>query len=157
MLNFTLHPFEVHGKNEKAMQTLKIKTHRISTTYGSNCFFLLSKGYNAGKPLEKPCPNCFVITPDSREDRKKLFWVCYCLWKSGKYIPLLVGSAIPVLHIKEVEKEIRLAASKAVARPQEFQKLVHQLQAFHKLETHLHLQLKLVARIKSELAYGFLK
>jgi len=139
------------------MQTLKIRTHRISTTYGSNCFFLLSKGYHAGKPLEIPCPNCFVVIADSYADKEKLFWVCYCLWRSGKYIPLLVGSAIPVLHIKEVEKEIRLAASKAVAKPQEFEKLVRQFQAFHKLETHLHLQLKLVARIKSELAYGFLK
>jgi hypothetical protein len=156
MLNFILQPFEVHGKNENAMQTLKIKTHRMSTAYGNNHFFLLSKGHNAGKPLEKPCFNCFVVIADSQADKEKLFWICYCLWRSGKYIPLLLGSVIPFLHIKKVKKEITIAASKALAKPQEFQKLVRQLQAFHKLETHLHLQLKLVTRIKGELAYRFL-
>lgn len=138
------------------MQTLKIKTHRLSAAYGNNHFFLLSKGYNAGKPLEKPCPNCFVVKADSLEDKSKLFWICYSVWRSGKYIPLLRGSVIPFLHIKEVEREIRLATSKVLAKPREFQKLVHQLQDLHKLENLLSLQLKLVTRMKSDLAYRFL-
>lgn len=138
------------------MQTLKIKTHRMSNAYRSNHFFLLSKGYNAGKPLGKPCSNCFVVIADSLDAKTKLFWICYSLWKSGKYIPLLRGSVIPFLHIKEVEKEIRVAASKALGKPQEFQKLVRQLQDLHKLENLLSLQLKLVTRMKSDLAYRFL-
>jgi hypothetical protein len=157
MLNFTIQPFEVHGKKANAMQTLKLKTHRPSNVYEGDHLFLLSKGYNAGKPLKKPCPNCFVVTADYHTDKVKLFWICYCLWKSGKYIPLLVGSVIPLLHMKAVEKEIRIAASKALAKPLEFQRLVKQFQAFHSLETHLHLQLKLTARIKSDLAYRFLR
>lgn len=139
------------------MQILKIKTHRMSTVYGSHHFFLLSKGYNAGKPLEKPCPNCFVIMTDSHADKEKLFWICYCLWKSGRYIPLLVGTVIPFLHIREVEKEIRMATAKALTKPLEFQKVVKQLQAFHKLERLHYLQLKLITRIKGELSYSFLR
>jgi len=138
------------------MQTLKIKTHRTASAYETHHFFVLSKGYNAGKPLEKPCPHCFVVIAHSQEDKEKLFWICYCLWKSGRYLPLLVGSVNPVLHIKGVEKEIKLAASKALSKPNEFQKLVTELQMFHKLEKLLSLQLKLIAKMKSDLAYRFL-
>lgn len=42
------------------MQTL-IKTHKMNRTYHGNHFFVLSKGNNAGRPMDKPCPNCFVV------------------------------------------------------------------------------------------------
>jgi len=138
------------------MQTLKIKTHRTSSAYETHHFFLLSKGYNAGKPVEKPCPHCFVVIAHSQTDKEKLFWICYCLWKSGTYLPLLVGTVIPFLPIKDVEKQINHTVSKVSAKPKEFQKLVTELQTFHKLERLLSLQLKLVTRMKSDLAYRFL-
>ncbi|MBL0744870.1 DUF6943 family protein [Chryseolinea lacunae] len=152
MLDFTIQPFGVHGKKENAMQILNIKTHRISAAYKANHFFILSKGYNAGKPLDKPCPNCFVITTDSKEDKQKLFWICYSLWKAGRYIPLLVGSVIPFIRIRDVQDEIKRAIEKSLLNPVEFSKMVEQFQAFHLLENQLTLQTKLIARIKVEMA-----
>lgn len=47
------------------MKTFRIKTHRASLTYSEPHFFILNKGLNSGKPLNNPCPNCFVcITTD---------------------------------------------------------------------------------------------
>ena len=157
MLHFTIHPFEVHGKKENAMQTLKIKTHRMPVEYETHHFYLLSKGYNAGKPLDKPCPNCFVIHAISEREKEKLFWICYCLWKSGKYIPMLVGSVIPFIHIRDIEREIKNAAAKASQQPQLFSKLVNQFQAFHRLEKQLDVQTKMISRIKGEMARSFFK
>ncbi len=139
------------------MQTLKIKTHRMSEEYESYHFFILSKGYNAGKPLAKPCPNCFVIEANSEQDKNKLFWICYSLWKAGKYIPLLVGSVTPFLHIKDVQHEITKAVSKAMNRPQEFSRLVKQLQEFHRTEQCLDLQVKLISRIKAQIVRKILE
>ena len=129
----------------------------MSKEYERYHFFILSKGYNAGKPLAKPCPNCFVILANSEEDKNKLFWICYSLWKTGKYIPLLVGSVIPFLHIKDVHHEITKAALKALSRPQEFLTLVKQLQEFHNTEQCLDLQVKLISRIKTQIARKFLR
>lgn len=137
------------------MQTLKIKIHRISNEYEGHHFFILSKGYNAGKPLAKPCPNCFVIVTHSEEDKNKLFWICYSLWKAGKYIPLLVGSVIPFVHVKDVRNEITNAVEKALNKPNEFLNVVKQLQQLHKMEQYLDLQEKLITRIKASITRKF--
>ena len=51
------------------MKTLGIKTHKMKNVYTGNHFFLLSKDLNAGKPLNKPCPNCFVPFADCDEEK----------------------------------------------------------------------------------------
>jgi hypothetical protein len=51
------------------MQTLKIKTHKMKNTHAGNYLFILSKGLNAGKPLQNPCPNCFVLFGKMRKRR----------------------------------------------------------------------------------------
>jgi hypothetical protein len=139
------------------MQSLKIKTRKMKTPYGSHYFFLLSKGYNAGKPLEKPCPNCFAVMAESEEDRQKLFWVCYSVWKSAKYVPLLVGSVIPFLRICDIRTVLTRAIVKVDQSPQGFSRLVTSLQKLHKLEQHLDLQQKLVMRIKTDMVWAFFK
>jgi hypothetical protein len=61
------------------MQTI-IKTHKMNRTYHENHFFILSKGNNAGRPQDQPCPNCFVVITESPKERQTLFWLCYGLW-----------------------------------------------------------------------------
>ena len=65
-------------------------------------FFILSKGLNAGKPLDAACPNCFVFSCQSEEERDKYFWLCYGLWQSNHFRVHLVGSAIPFLRKSEL-------------------------------------------------------
>jgi hypothetical protein len=139
------------------MKTLKIKTYKLNSTHDSNHFFLLSKGYNAGKPLDKPCPNCFIVTCDNLEHKGKLYWICYSLWKCGAYLPLLCGSIIPFLHINDISAEIEKAIEAVNAKPKEFEKSVATLQQMMHTEKLLNFQLKLITEIKASVAHNLVK
>jgi hypothetical protein len=135
-----------------AMQTFKIKTHKQNEIISSAHFFLLSKGYNAGKPIGAECPNCFSITFTNESDKNIIFWICYALWKSGRYLPLLVGSVIPFLHIRDIRIEIEQALRQTTLRTDDFDRSVRQLQSLIKTEKHLTLQLKLISELKATIA-----
>lgn len=139
------------------MKTVKIKTYNVKSSTQVNHFFILSKGYNAGKPLENPCPNCFVVHARDQEEKGKLFWICYALWKSGAYVPLLCGSVIPFIRINEASALIEQGIQKVSTRPEEFDKAVNQLQTMMQTEKLLNLQLKLISEIKHSVARKFLR
>lgn len=134
------------------MKSIRIKTHNLNLAHDNNHFFILSKGYNAGKPLDKPCPNCFIVTAENEEHKYQLFWVCYSLWKSGAYLPLLCGSVIPFLHIRDTQREIEKAVLIAQSRPAEFNKQVDKLKVLIRTENLLDMQLKLINKIKGCIA-----
>jgi hypothetical protein len=136
------------SKSPCVMKIINIKTYRLNTTFTSHHFFILSKGLNAGKPLEHPCPNCFIIQTKNEEEKGKLFWICYSLWKSEIYHPLLCGSVIPFLHINDVSAEIEKAIQKVSDQPIAFDEAVNQLQHLLRTEKLLETQLKLIAQIK---------
>jgi len=131
------------------MKTIRIKTHNLNFPHDTNHFFILSKGYNAGKPMDKPCPNCFIVTAENEEHKYQLFWVCYSLWMSGAYLPLLRGSVIPFLNIRDTEKEITEALNIISARRSSFDKDVSQLRQLIHTERLLEMQLKLIGEIKN--------
>ena len=139
------------------MKTIKIKTYKMNTAHNNNHFFILSKGYNAGKPLEKPCPNCFIITGDNEEHKQRLFWICYSLWKAGAYLPLLCGSVIPFVRINDASSQIEKAIQKVKEDPRAFELVVAKLQQLIKTEVLLQAQVKLVAKIKSALSRTLLE
>lgn len=61
-------------------------------------FFVLNKGYNSGKPGYTPWVNSYVITCKSEEERNKLYYLCYALWITGCFRPLLTGSVIEFIR-----------------------------------------------------------
>lgn len=134
------------------MKTVQIKTYNVKSTHQVDHFFILSKGYNAGKPMEYPCPNCFIVTGDNVEHKNKLFWICYLLWKSGSYLPFLCGSVIPFLRITDAAAHIERGLQKATQNPDEFDKAVLQLQTMMHSEKLLNMQLKLINEIKASIA-----
>jgi hypothetical protein len=141
------------GKSKSlAMKTLTIKTFTMKSVLGAHHFFILSKGYNAGKPLEKPCPNCFIVTADNEEHKHKLFWICYSLWKSGTYLPLLSGSVIPFLHIRDASTQIEKAMQNVNSQTKQFEAEIEKLKKLIHTERLLELQLKLITRIKTSIA-----
>ncbi|RAV98859.1 hypothetical protein DQQ10_21385 [Pseudochryseolinea flava] len=113
-------------------------------------FFILSHGYNAGKPLKKCCPNCFVLQTSSESAKKILFWIVYCHWKAGHFIPLQVGSVVPVLHVNDVRNLINTAG--AGSENKKFACAVSRLGDLSKLERLLQLQLRFIARTKTAIA-----
>jgi hypothetical protein len=82
-----------------------IKTHRKDTQYNKPCLFILNKGLNSGKPQLEPFTNTFVIIFEKQEDAENIYFVAYSLWKSKFWHQFLIGSVIPFLRIKDIEKE----------------------------------------------------
>jgi hypothetical protein len=85
------------------MQLPVIKTYRPQITLSDHHFFILSKGNNAGKPLDQPCPNCFVAFCSSPDDREFFYWLSYALWQAGIFRIQLIGSVIPFIRINDLK------------------------------------------------------
>lgn len=95
------------------MLCFEIKTHRVGITYEKPHFFILNKGLNSGKPLQKPCPNCYVIITLSEEDKNTLFHVTMMLQIGGFYKPFLKGSVIPFITIKDCSSILKKGLNSA--------------------------------------------
>src|SRR5438105_1869951 len=104
------------------MNTLKIKTHKMKNVYEGHHVFVLSKGMNAGKPLEKPCPNCFVLFAKNEEEKNLYFWLCFGLWQANFFRPFITGSVIPFIRLEDLRQVITEALVKL--NENEFQKSV---------------------------------
>lgn len=129
------------------MQIL-IKTHRMNRTYHGNYFFILSKGNNAGKPMENPCPNCFVVITKCTEEKQLLYWLCFGLWQSNYFQLHLVGSVIPFLRLPDLKSIIRETRVKVEIRKPEYDKAIITLNKLLALERNFSNQLQLIKQAK---------
>jgi hypothetical protein len=127
----------------------------MKNSYDGNFFFLLSKGMNAGKPMEKPCPNCFVIFASSEEEKQKLFWLCFGLWQGDFFRPFLTGSVIPFIRLDNLKQVIREALTKL--KDEDVKKSLAVLQEIQKHQEHIYKQLDLIRQAKKALMYRVLK
>lgn len=112
-------------------------------------FFILSKGLNAGKPLDQPCPNCFVAYCNDKTDRQFFYWLTYALWQCGTYKICLVGSVIPFLRISDLKHCLWTGYRNASTRIVDFHISVGAMQRHYdeynhliKLMKHKHLLLQ---------------
>ena len=137
------------------MKNLKIKTHKMKNNYTGNHFFILSKGMNAGKPLDKPCPNCFVLFTKSEEERKQLYWLCFGLWQGNFFHPFLTGSVISFIRLDDLKAVINEALSKVDVK--EFDKSISVMQDLEKYQTAVANQLELIRQAKKSLMYKMLR
>ena len=55
------------------MTKFTLKTYNPAAKTELPHFYILCKGKNSGKPLSEPCPNCFVLTAKSEEEKQFLF------------------------------------------------------------------------------------
>jgi hypothetical protein len=137
------------------MNTLTIKTHKMKNTCTGNYFFLLSKGLNAGKPLDKPCPNCFVLFAKSEEEKNQLYWLCFGLWQGRFFHPFLTGSVIPFIRLNDLKTVISEALSKVVTK--EFDKSISAIQDLEKYQLSIAKQMELIRQAKKSLMYKMLR
>ncbi len=138
------------------MQTL-IKTHKINRTYQGNHFFILSKGNNAGRPMDKPCPNCFVVITGCPRERHVLYWLCFGLWQGGYFKPHLCGSVIPFLRLPELKCIIGDSRIHIEQRIPEFEKAVETLNKLVQIQQNISRQLNLINQAKKSLMWKLLK
>jgi hypothetical protein len=137
------------------MKPFTIKTHKMKKAYTENHFFILSKGLNAGKPLDKPCPNCFVLFTKSEEERNQLYWLCFGLWQGDFFRSFLTGSVIPFIRLDDLNTVIIEAFSKI--NEGEFEKSLSIMQDLEKHQQNISRQLELIREAKKALMYRMLK
>jgi hypothetical protein len=147
------------------MSTYEIKTHRNGRAYSTPHFFILIRTErkeivlwtilvkgpggafaNSGKPMNQPCPNCFVITTQSNEFRESLYYLCLSL-KIGKYFAYyLKGSVIPFICISDAKKVINTALQNN--QNQQWTKKVEKLKKINAFEVNLKQQLTTISQLK---------
>lgn len=138
------------------MQTL-IKTHKMNRTYHENHFFILSKGNNAGRPMDRPCPNCFAVITKCPNEKQLLYWLCFGLWQCGYFQPYLTGSVIPFIRLPELKSLIRDIRSKVESRKNEYEKAVDTLNKLLRYQHHLSAQLQMINQAKKSLMWKLLR
>jgi hypothetical protein len=67
-------------------------------------FYILSRGYNAGRPSYGPNPNCFVVWTSTQEDFNRLFYACKALFVTNRFRSIQSGSVIQLIRKDEVRK-----------------------------------------------------
>ena len=139
------------------MKSFRIKTHRPDGSYNQPHFFILNRGLNSGKPLNQPCPNCFVCLIENKEDMEFLYWLCFGLWKSKSFHHFLKGSVIPFVTIDETRKLIRESSTKASCKAQAFQKAIHALRLLDTNEQKIKVALKTIDTARKAIFYDLMK
>ena len=96
--------------------------------------------------MQEPCPNCFVVTTNSKDLRESLFYLCLAL-KAGKYFSYyLKGSVIPFICIADARVVIKNALQNN--EQQAWDQKILKLQKIEAFEANLRLQLKTISELK---------
>jgi len=124
-----------------------IKTYRNgSASYNTPHFFLLNKGLNSGRPMNKPCPNCFVITTETEEIRDSLFYLTLSL-KEGRFFKYyLKGSVILFITIDDTRKVLNTALRNY--EQQNWELKVQKLKQISAYESNLKQQIATIEKLK---------
>ena len=138
------------------MCTFIIKSYRPGVVYNMPHFFILNKGNNSGKPLTAPCPNCFVIQFKCEEEKEQIYWLLYSLWQSKAFYPLLRGSVIPFVVLRDVKSCLLDGLNKVAENPTQFEKAVAALRSLEVMEKQYKQNLLLIANAKRMLFYKYL-
>ncbi|AWW31844.1 hypothetical protein DN752_17845 [Echinicola strongylocentroti] len=131
------------------MKSFTAKSHVPGRSYNQPHLFILSKGNNAGKPLESETANCFVLTFDNTEDRDRIYWLCYGLWQDKVFAYHLHGSVIPFIRLYEFRKIVMGQVAFHENRMEAFDQIVQHLKAVLAKERNLIAQQKTVAQLKA--------
>ena len=138
------------------MCTFIIKSYRPGVVYNMPHFFILNKGNNSGKPLLSPCPNCFVIQFKCEEEKEQIYWLLYSLWQSKAFYPLLRGSVIPFVVLRDVKSCLLDGLNKVAENPAQFEKAVAALRSLEAMEKKFRQNIKLVQDAKRMLFYKYI-
>ena len=130
------------------MPNFEIKTHQVGRIYQKPHFFILNKGLNSGKPMRKPCPNCFVIAAATVEESQTLFYLCMSL-KIGRYFAYyLKGSVIPFITKNDCLKVLKTAYFQNYKDDKLLQKHIYTISQIEKKEEILKQNLESIKQLK---------
>ncbi len=130
------------------MSTFELKTHQIGRTYSQPHFFILNKGQNSGKPLINPCPNCFVVTGPTEEEKNTLYHLSMMLQIGGFYAYHLKGSVIPFISIDDCRNTLKDGYTSLLNESKELQKHISIVSAISRKEAELQKVISKMADLK---------
>jgi hypothetical protein len=139
----------------RAMQTFIAKFVKTSERIEKPHFFVLCKGMNSGKPLNLRCPNSFCVICSSEEEKEKLYWVTFALWRSKAFHPYLSGSVIPFIHINDFKQLVQVKLEIVNNDNGAFTEVVKNLKLIEQSEKHFLENLKLVQELKQAYIYKY--
>jgi hypothetical protein len=109
------------------MNSNQIKCYRPGQLLTGINFFVLTRGNNSGKPGRSPWTNSFIINCKSDEERERLYYLCFALWITGKFRPLLVGSCVELIRKHDFWQTVELADCRTLQYSERFTSCVTQL------------------------------
>ncbi len=134
-----------------------LATYNPAKKYAGFHFFVLNKGLNSGKPLLEPCPNCFVLSCASEEQKENLYWICFALWQGKRFHQLFVGSCIEFIRYKETFNLVQESFLKTKNNPAVFQKALDLLKFANEKDLHFHDLALTLKKIKIEVARDLIR
>jgi hypothetical protein len=138
------------------MRPFTLKCFTSGATNFATDFFILSKGNNAGKPLQQSCPNCFVLSCETIVDREFYFWLCFGLWQANMFKPFLTGTAIPFLRMYDTVELIKINSQK-LNRINNSANILDALKTIQQKEAAITRQMDLLKAMKTTVVQRLLK
>lgn len=139
------------------MKTIKITTFSPEKKYSGHIFYILNKGNNSGKPMEQPCPNCFVCECETEEEKEQLYWLIFGLWQGKIFHQKLLGSVIPYIRLKCLKEVIQLGIKKYQANHEKAKKNITKIQQIENQMKKIMKQFQLMQQLKITLVREVLK
>ncbi len=139
------------------MINFKLKHHVSGNLYTTPHFFILNKGLNTGKPLSKPCPNCFVIQFSCTEDFENMESICKSLWRAKFWHQLLIGSVIPYIRIHDFSKNLNLRANDMMLDYEQHKKNVAALKLLEEKENQFQQNINLINDLRRVILHRYCK
>lgn len=120
-------------------------------------FYILCKGLNSGKPLEKPCPNSFVISCSTQVQKDFYYTLIFGMFKSNQFYHLHTGSVIPFIRINEFKNEVFKHKESVFEVQDKFTKTVEQIKLLEEKEKQFKQNLLLLADLKRALLHQYFR
>ena len=133
------------------MQNFKVRTYDVRKATPKNAIFILNRGRNAGKPLQEPCPNCFILYCSSLEEMETVYWTFYALWKHGFFHPHLCGSVIEMLRLSDLKKLLLQWIQPGIEKATRNPEMVNKIKSTWELEQKMQKQSELLKQLRDSL------
>jgi len=125
-----------------------MKQYNPNHTLSNHSFYVLCKGLNSGKPLEKPTANCFEMQCKDSNHKANLFWLCFSLWQTKSFEPYIRGTVIPFLTLSDFKKVIIRVCNSIDFDQQRRMNLVSVMDKLNQLEEITIKKIKLIQEYK---------
>ena len=133
------------------MLTHKVRTYSVHSPAPKTALYILSRGRNAGKPLQEPCPNCFILYCSSLEEMETVYWTFYALWKHGFFHPHLCGSVIEMLRLSDLKTLMRNFILPALEKSTQNPEMTLKIKSTWELEKKIEQQARAVKELRDSL------